>query len=74
MGGLLTAEEVAQERPQVELALPWPMPIRGCRHGHQPIWMVKHSQRYQSQLLPVFELVIRASSGPEKERTSRGRR
>jgi DNA-binding transcriptional LysR family regulator len=49
-------------RQEVELGLLWPMPIEGSTRHRQPIWMVKHRQRYGSKLLLAFEDLIRSWS------------
>ncbi|MFZ0409480.1 MAG: LysR family transcriptional regulator [Cyanobium sp.] len=42
----------------------WAVTIEGSPHSSQPIWMVKHDQRYPSSLLRAFEAVIEAERTP----------
>jgi DNA-binding transcriptional LysR family regulator len=62
-GGAAAALPETMVRQEVELGLLWPMPIEGCTRHRQPIWMVKHRQRYGSRLLLAFEELVRAASG-----------
>jgi DNA-binding transcriptional LysR family regulator len=41
----------------------WPLQINGLAGGAQPIWMLKHPQRYQSQVLTAFEAAFRPPTG-----------
>lgn len=61
-GGAAAALPETMVRQEVELGLLWPMPIAGCTRHRQPIWMVKHRQRYGSRLLQAFEELVRAAS------------
>lgn len=61
-GGAAAALPETMVRQEVELGLLWPMPIEGCTRHRQPIWMVKHRQRYGSRLLLAFEELVRAAS------------
>lgn len=60
-GGAAAALPETMVRQEVELGLLWPMPIKGCQGHRQPIWMVKHRQRYDSRLLLAFEDFVRSS-------------
>lgn len=61
-GGAAAALPETMVRQEEELGLLWPMPIEGCTRHRQPIWMVKHRQRYGSRLLLAFEELVRAAS------------
>lgn len=66
-GGAAAALPETMVRQEVELGLLWPMPIEGCTRHRQPIWMVKHRQRYGSRLLLAFEELVRAASSSSWE-------
>lgn len=66
-GGAAAALPETMVRQEVELGLLWPMPIEGCTRHRQPIWMVKHRQRYGSRLLLAFEELVRAASSSCRE-------
>jgi DNA-binding transcriptional LysR family regulator len=59
-GGSAAALPEPMVRQEVELGLLWPLSIEGCTRHRQPIWMVKHRQRYGSRLLLAFEELVRA--------------
>lgn len=61
-GGAAAALPETMVRQEVELGLLWPMPIEGCTRHRQPIWMVKHRQRYGSRLLLAFEELVRSAN------------
>jgi DNA-binding transcriptional LysR family regulator len=61
-GGAAAALPETMVRQEVELGLLWPMPIEGCTRHRQPIWMVKHRQRYGSRLLLAFEELVRTTN------------
>lgn len=63
-GGAAAALPEPMVRQEVELGLLWPMPIEGCTRHRQPIWMVKHAQRYDSRLLLAFEELMRGEGSP----------
>lgn len=66
-GGAAAALPETMVRQEVELGLLWPMPIEGCTRHRQPIWMVKHRQRYGSRLLLAFEELVRSSGAVGSE-------
>jgi len=63
-GGGAAALPETMVRQDLALGLLWAAEIGDCRARRQPIWMVKHSQRFASQLLGAFEAVIRSAAGP----------
>lgn len=71
-GGAAAALPETMVRQEVELGLLWPMPIQGCQSHRQPIWMVKHRQRYDSRLLLAFEELVRSSSVAAPDTTDDG--
>jgi len=46
----------------------WAVEIEGRIQASQPIWMVKHDQRYPSSLLRAFEAVIHDEAVPAEGR------
>lgn len=59
-GGTAAALPEPMLRQELELGLLWSLPIQGCSGQRQPIWMVRHRQRYRSRLLLAFEAMILA--------------
>ncbi|MEB3104245.1 MAG: LysR family transcriptional regulator [Cyanobacteriota bacterium] len=47
-------------RQELELGVLWAVAIEGCPARHQPVWMVRHSQRHRSKVMMAFEEVIRS--------------
>lgn len=61
-GSAAAALPESMVRQELSLRLLQPVLIRGCGEGRQPIWMVKHTQRFQSALISAFEEVVRAGA------------
>jgi DNA-binding transcriptional LysR family regulator len=61
-GGAAAALPETMVLQEVAMGLLWPVAIAGCPRKDQPIWMVRHTQRYASQLLRAFEDLVRAKS------------
>jgi DNA-binding transcriptional LysR family regulator len=59
-GGAAAALPETMVLQEVAMGLLWPVAIAGCPRKDQPIWMVRHTQRYDSQLLRAFEDLVRA--------------
>lgn len=58
-GGAAVALPETMVRQEVAMGLLWPVAIAGCPRKDQPIWMVRHTRRYPSQLLRTFEDLMR---------------
>lgn len=55
-------------RLELQQGLLWAVPIEAAPQASQPIWMVKHDQRYPSPSLRAFEAVIQGApqAGPDE--------
>jgi DNA-binding transcriptional LysR family regulator len=71
-GTVAAALPESMVRQELSLRLLQPVTIRGCGEGRQPIWMVKHTQRFQSALISAFEEVVREACGDEAGAVAEG--
>jgi DNA-binding transcriptional LysR family regulator len=67
-GGAAAALPEPILRQELELGLLWSLPIQGCNGQRQPIWMVRHRQRYRSRLLMAFEEMVLAGCAGGRDR------
>jgi DNA-binding transcriptional LysR family regulator len=67
-GGAAAALPEPMVCQELEQGLLWSLPVLGCNRQRQPIWMVRHRQRYRSRLLMAFEAMVLAGWVGERAR------